>query len=275
MAVLTQKLPPRNALIVLMSFFILGNLLCTLLPSYDFLILARIVTDICHCAFFCIGTVEAAALVPPTRRAQAVALMFTGLTIAIVLGVPLGAALGQESGWRAMFWAITAIGIAALGGLYLLLPKHTGFHECPDMLREFLRIRLPVWIALSVRVMFSASAFSIFTYVAPLLNQVTHISPRDVTYTLFLIYAVPDRHWPDHWELDWRQAGGLAHHHHADPGVHCLHHHPRRLYRHGRSSAGSRDHASLVGGLLLCFHSRYANQPGQSRQGPAEPHFNP
>lgn len=183
MAVLTQKLPPRNALIVLMGFFILGNLLCTLSPSYNFLMLAQVVTLPSSAS----AQWKPSLLRPPNRRAQAVALMFTGLTIANVLGVPLGAALGQESGWRATFWAIIAIGIAALGGLYLLLSKYTGFQECPDMLREFRRIRLPVWIALSVTVMFSASVFSIFTYVAPLLNQVTHISPRGVTYTLFLI----------------------------------------------------------------------------------------
>lgn len=187
MAVLTQNLAPRKALMALMSIFILGNLLCALSPSYDFLMLARVVTALCHGAFFGIGAVEASALVAPNRRAQAVALMFTGLTIANVLGVPLGTALGQAAGWRATFWAVTIIGFVALGGLYLLLPKHVAEGPRPNMLREFGRIRLPVWVALSVTVMFSASIFAVFTYIAPLLNEVTHLSPRGVTYTLFLI----------------------------------------------------------------------------------------
>ncbi len=211
MALLTQKLPARSALMALMGFFIVGNLLCAVAPDYDFLMLARVVTALCHGAFFGIGAVEAAALVPPNRRAQAVALMFTGLTIANVLGVPLGTALGQAAGWRATFWAVTVIGFAALGGLYALLPRQTANAERPDMLREFGRIRLPVWVALSVTVLFSASLFTVFTYVAPLLNQVTHVSPRGVTYTLFLIgIGLTIGNWVGGKLADWRITTTLA-----------------------------------------------------------------
>lgn len=205
MAILTQKLPARQALMTLMCFFIAGNLLCAVALNYEFLMLARIVTALCHGAFFGIGAVEAANLVAPNKRAQAVALMFTGLTIANVLGVPLGTALGQIAGWRATFWAVMVIGIAALAGLYALLPRHVAEGPRPDMLREFTRIRLPVWIALSVTVLFSASIFAVFTYIAPLLNQVTHVSPRGVTYTLFLIgIGLTIGNWLGGKLADWR-----------------------------------------------------------------------
>ncbi|CAI2465293.1 Inner membrane transport protein ydhP [Serratia ficaria] len=110
MALLTARLPRKNTLLLLMGIFIIGNIMCALGYSYDFLMLARIITALCHGAFFGIGAVVAANLVAPNRRASAVALMFTGLTLANVLGVPLGTALGQALGWRSTFWAAAASG---------------------------------------------------------------------------------------------------------------------------------------------------------------------
>lgn len=187
MAIATQKLPHRSALLVLMAIFVIGNLLCALAPGYGFLMGARIVTALCHGAFFGIGAVEAAALVPANKRASAVALMFTGLTLANVLGVPLGTALGQAAGWRTTFFAVTALGIAAFIGLFLLLPADKHAARAPAMLRELAALRASVWLALGITVISSASMFAIFTYIAPLLNDITGISPRGVTITLFLI----------------------------------------------------------------------------------------
>jgi DHA1 family inner membrane transport protein len=187
MAVATQKLPPRRALLGLMGVFILGNALCALAPGYGFLMAARVVTSLCHGAFFGIGAVEAAALVAPNKRAQAVALMFTGLTLANVLGVPLGTALGQAAGWRMTFWAVAVIGVAAFGGLFVLLPRDKAGAPAPAMLREFLGLKPAVWLTLLITVIASASMFAVFTYVAPILNDITHVSPRGVTYSLFLI----------------------------------------------------------------------------------------
>jgi DHA1 family inner membrane transport protein len=187
MAVATQKLPPRHALLALMGVFILGNALCALAPGYGFLMVARIVTALCHGAFFGIGAVEAAALVAPNKRAQAVALMFTGLTLANVLGVPLGTALGQAAGWRMTFWAVAVIGVTAFAGLYLLLPRDKQGTPAPAMLREFIALKPAVWLTLLITVISSASMFALFTYIAPILNDITHVSPRGVTYTLFLV----------------------------------------------------------------------------------------
>jgi DHA1 family inner membrane transport protein len=187
MALATQKLPHRSALLVLMGIFILGNALCAIAPSYGFLMGARIITALCHGAFFGIGAVEAASLVPEQKRASAIALMFTGLTLANVLGVPAGTALGQFAGWRATFWAVTVIGVAAFIGLAWLLPRHERKEQQGSMLQEFGALRGRAWAALSITVIASASMFALFTYIAPVLNHLTGVSPHGVTITLFIM----------------------------------------------------------------------------------------
>lgn len=187
MAVSTAKLKRRSALIMLMAFFIAGNLLCAIAPNYWVLMIARIVTALCHGAFFGIGSVVAANLVSEDRKARAVALMFTGLTLANVLGVPLGTAIGQAYGWRSTFWVVTAIGIVTIAGLIAILPRDRQ-EEQSSILRELAALRNGrLWMALSVTVFFSASMFTLFTYIAPLLRDVTGVSPEGVTWTLFLI----------------------------------------------------------------------------------------
>lgn len=187
MALLTAKLPRKRALLMLMGVFILGNLLCAVAAGYDMLMLARIVTSLCHGAFFGIGSVVAASLVPANRKASAVALMFTGLTLANVLGVPLGTALGQAAGWRSTFWVVTGLGVLALIGLWRVLPAGHE-EETVDLRQEAAALRSgSLWLALGTTVLFSAAVFALFTYVAPLLGEVTGVSPRGVTWTLVLI----------------------------------------------------------------------------------------
>lgn len=187
MAMATARLPRRTALILLMCIFILGNALCALAMNYGLLMLARVVTALCHGAFFGIGAVVAGTLVPANRQASAVALMFSGLTLANVLGVPLGTALGQAAGWRTPFWVVSVIGIMALIGLIAALPRDAT-HTPQSMRSELASMRNKgVWMALSMTVLFSAAMFTVFTYIAPLLLDVTGLSPQGVTYTLVLI----------------------------------------------------------------------------------------
>ncbi|TBA86369.1 MFS transporter [Rhizobium ruizarguesonis] len=187
MAVLTAKLKRRTALIALMAFFIAGNLLCALASDYWVLMIARVVTALCHGAFFGIGSVVAAGLVAEDRRARAVALMFTGLTLANVLGVPLGTAIGQAYGWRATFGVVTVIGIVTISGLIAILSRDKQ-QENGSILREIAALKNSgLWLALSTTVFFAASMFALFTYIAPLLRDVTGVSPEGVTWTLFLI----------------------------------------------------------------------------------------
>src|SRR6202046_4400395 len=122
-AIATAKLERKLALLLLMGIFTLGNFLCAIAPGYNLLLAARVLTALCHGAFFGIGSVVAANLVPRNQRAQAIALMFSGLTLANVLGVPAGTALGQAYGWRSAFWAIVPIGFIAATALFFLLPK--------------------------------------------------------------------------------------------------------------------------------------------------------
>jgi DHA1 family inner membrane transport protein len=147
---------------------------------------ARIVTAFCHGAFFGIGSVVAAGLVAPNRRAQAIALMFTGLTLANVLGVPLGTALGQIAGWRATFWAVTGIGVLAAGALAAFLPANIEMQKA-SLVREFAVLKNPQVLAvLGASALASASLFSVFTYITPILEDVTGFTPHAVTLVLLL-----------------------------------------------------------------------------------------
>ena len=189
MALLTARLPRKLSLILLMVIFIVGNLLCALALSYNFLMLARVITALCHGAFFGIGAVVAASLVPAGRKASAVALMFTGLTLANVLGVPIGTWFGQLYGWRATFWGVAVIGVIAFLALVVSLPSQKD-EEATDLKSEIKALAHgKLWLSLSMTVFFSAAMFALFSYVAPMLLQVTGITPRGVSWTLFLIGA--------------------------------------------------------------------------------------
>lgn len=186
LAILTARLPRKATLVGLMGLFIVGNVLCALSPTYGLLMGARIVTAFCHAAFFGIGSVVAADLVPRNKRAQAIALMFAGLTLANVLGVPAGTAFGQWLGWRATFWAVVGIGLAALVALVLLLPGRIPMKQS-RILTEFRVLKdRQVFLAMVISVVCSASLFSVFTYISPLLRDVTHFSAEAVTGALLL-----------------------------------------------------------------------------------------
>jgi DHA1 family inner membrane transport protein len=186
-AIATAGLPRKTALLALMAIFIIGNLGCALAPTYALLMTARVVTAFAHGAFFGIGAVVASNLVRSEQRAQAVSLMFAGLTLANVLGVPFGTALGQFAGWRAAFWAVVAIGFVA--GLAIVryvpsgLPGRQG-----GLTREFRTLaRGPVLLPMLISTLASVSMFSLFTYITPLLEDVTGLTPHGVTGALLSI----------------------------------------------------------------------------------------
>jgi DHA1 family inner membrane transport protein len=184
-AIATARLERKLALLLLMGVFTLGNLACAVAPTYNLLFAARVLTALCHGAFFGIGSVVAANLVPRNQRAQAIALMFSGLTLANVLGVPAGTALGQAYGWRFAFWAIVPIGLLAATAVLFLVPKQAAGSS--GLLHEFRVLRKPqVLLVLAMSVLTSASLFCVFTYIAPTLEAVTLVSPHTVTLTLLL-----------------------------------------------------------------------------------------
>ena len=186
LAIATARMNRRGALLLLMGVFILGNLLCALAPSYSLLMAARIVCALCHGAFFGLGTVVAAALVPQEKRTQAIAMMFGGLALANVLGVPFGTALGNAFGWRQTFWAVVAIGFVASFALYAWLPRDV---PTPPMrlIQEARSLgSTQVLLAMVISVLASASLFGVLTYITPILENVTRLTAGSVTLMLLL-----------------------------------------------------------------------------------------
>ncbi|MFG1656099.1 MFS transporter [Micromonospora chersina] len=184
------RLRRKPVLLGLMVLFIAGNLLSALAGDYATMLAGRIVAALCHGAFFGIGAVVATGLVPPARRAGAVALMFTGLTAANVLGVPFGTLLGQHLGWRATFWAITGIGLVALVGLALLVPGRGPASDAAPTggLRGELRAftQAQVWFSLVVTVLGFGGMFGAFTYIAYTLTEVSGFATGTVPWLLVL-----------------------------------------------------------------------------------------
>ncbi|HEY4092923.1 MAG TPA: MFS transporter [Luteibacter sp.] len=178
LAALTAKLERKRALLLLMGLFIIGNALCAVAANYEVLMMARVVAAFCHGSFFGIGAVVAAHLVPANQRARAIALMFAGLTLANVLGVPFGTFLGQWAGWRSTFWAVTVLGVVAAAAVARFVPALPNL-KAPHMATEMRVLREPqVLIALGMTVLGFGGVFTVFTYIAPILQEVSHVSPH-------------------------------------------------------------------------------------------------
>ena len=181
---LLSPLRRKAALVTLMALFTVGNVCSALAPGYDGLLAARVLTSLAHGAFFGLGSVEAASLVLPARRASAVATMLMGLTVANIGGVPAATALGHLLGWRLAFLATGGLGLLAVLALLLALPA--GVHGSrPDVRRELaVLLRPPVQAALLTTSLFSGGVFTLYTYLAPLLNRITGAGPFLVTVVL-------------------------------------------------------------------------------------------
>ncbi|GAA1680167.1 MFS transporter [Kribbella yunnanensis] len=181
-----SKVSRKTVLIALMGVFIAGNLLAALAPTYGVLMTGRIVAALAHGAFFGVGSVVAASLVPKAKQASAIALMFTGLTVANVLGVPGGTALGQQFGWRSTFWAVTALGVIGLLGIVFLVPRQDTA-EGPGLRVELAVFKnVQVWLALAMTALGFAGVFASFTYIAPMMTEVAGFSAGAVTWLLVL-----------------------------------------------------------------------------------------
>ena len=180
----------KHALLGLLVLFIAGNLMSALAGSYEFMLAGRIVTALCHGAFFGIGSVVAADLVPENRRAAAISIMFAGLTVSNVLGVPLGTFLGQAAGWRSTFWAITIIGVIALVGIAVLVRPTPAPANGAHPFAEFRIFRSPqVWLSMLVTVLGYGGMFGAFTYIAFTLTEVGGFASSSVPWLLVLFGA--------------------------------------------------------------------------------------
>ncbi|MFB7884041.1 MFS transporter [Microbacterium sp. NPDC056057] len=186
----TTRLPRKPVLLGLIVLFIAGNVLTALAPDYGIAMTGRILAALSHGAFFGIGSVVAASLVAPEKRAGAIAIMFTGLTAANVLGVPFGTFLGQQFGWRSTFWVIAGIGVVAFAGIAALVPAPAEAPERISLRRELRAFRsTQVWLSLAVTVLAFGGMFGAFTYIAYTLTEVSGFASGAVPWLLVLFGA--------------------------------------------------------------------------------------
>ncbi|MGP4864302.1 MFS transporter [Psychrobacter sp. T6-5] len=187
---LTGRWNRKIVLVSLMGLFVIGNLLAWQAPSYETLILARILTGLAHGVFFSIGSMIATSLVSKEKEASAIAIMFTGLTVALVTGVPLGTWIGQHFGWRATFLVVSVLGLIALIGSAILVPKNLK-KSIPATFKEQLQVIVKPQLLLVylMTILGYGGTFTAFTYLAPILEQQTKFAPSAIGL-IMLVYGV-------------------------------------------------------------------------------------
>lgn len=187
---LTGKVPRKALLLGLMVLFTAGNLLAWQAPSYESLIIARIVTGLAHGVFFSIGSTIATSLVPKEKAASAIAIMFTGLTVALVTGVPLGTFIGQHFGWRETFLAVSTLGVIAFIGSLMYVPKNIQHNKPASVLQQLQVLRQPrLLLVYAMTAIGYGGTFIAFTFLAPILQDLAGFSAGSVSLVL-LVYGV-------------------------------------------------------------------------------------
>ncbi|MGW5280242.1 MFS transporter [Streptomyces collinus] len=187
LAALTARLSRRHVLIGLMALFVAGNALSAFAPGYDSLLAARFLSGLPHGAFFGVGAVVATGMVAPERKARSVSLMFLGLTVANIAGVPVATLMGQHLGWRATFLGVSAIGLAAIASLALLIPHDRAAAPTTGLRGELAALRsVPVWLALGTTVAGFGALFAAYSYITPMLTEAAGFAEGNVTLLLAL-----------------------------------------------------------------------------------------
>lgn len=188
-AVLLSSVPRRRALVLLMAIFLVGDVGCAVAPDFRLLMVARVVTALAHGAFFGIASVVAAELAPPGKAVRAVAMLFTGLTVANVVGVPVGTFIGQAAGWRATFAVVALLAGASLVAIAVSIPGGLA-GGASGIRRELGALRQPqIWFAMLVSMVTSVALFTVLTFLTPLLERETGLSPHGAALALFLFGA--------------------------------------------------------------------------------------
>ncbi len=187
---LTGKVPRKILLLTLMVLFTLGNLLAWKAPGYETLVIARILTGLAHGVFFSIGSTIATSLVPKEKAASAIAIMFTGLTVALVTGVPLGTFIGQHFGWRETFLAVSALGLVAFVGSLIYIPSTIRHSKPASLLQQVQVLGQPrLLLVYAMTAVGYGGSFIAFTYLAPILQQVSGLGASAVGLVM-LVYGV-------------------------------------------------------------------------------------
>jgi Arabinose efflux permease len=180
------RMERRLTLLLLTGLFIVGNLISALSVSYETLLFGRIVAALCHGAFFSVGAVVASDMVANDKKGAAISLMFAGLTVSNIVGVPLGTFVGLELGWRTTFWALAVIGVVTMLGIRALIPPMPA-HQDTHLSREFAVFNRPqVWISALLSVLSFGGVIGGFTYIAFTLTQVSGFAAQTVPWLLVL-----------------------------------------------------------------------------------------
>ncbi|MFJ3161590.1 MFS transporter [Streptomyces kanasensis] len=186
MTVLGTRISRKRMLMLLMVLFVVGNVLSALAPTFGAMLAGRVVASLAHGAFFGIGAVVAADLVAPQKKAGAIAMMFTGLTVANVIGVPLGTFVGQTAGWRATFLIVAALGVVGLLGIARLVPEQPR-SEGVRLRHELAAFRnVQVLLAMAMTVLGFGGVFAAITYITPMLTEAAGFDDGSVTWLLVL-----------------------------------------------------------------------------------------
>ena len=187
---LTGRIPRKQLLLGLMALFTIGNLLAWLAPGYGALMTARVLTGLAHGVFFSIGSTIATGLVAKEKAASAIALMFTGLTVALVTGVPLGTFIGQQFGWQSTFLAVAVLGVVAMVGSMVLVPKNIAMSTPASLLTQLAVLKQPrLLLVYAITTLGYGGTFIAFTYLAPILQEVSGFSAGSVGLVM-LVYGV-------------------------------------------------------------------------------------
>ena len=188
LAVLTKKLTRKTLILLLGAVFTFGQVLCAIAPTFELLLAARVIVSVVHGTYFGIAAIVAVSLVPEDRRGFAVALILSGLTVSNILGVPAGTAIGNALGWRATFWAVGVLGLLATIATALFLPASAGQGATTgSFMREFKALgRQQIVSSLAIVVLVMIGQYSLFTYIAPLLHEVTMLDKDPVPWILLL-----------------------------------------------------------------------------------------
>ena len=187
---LTGRFPRKQLLVALMVLFTAGNILAWQAPDYTTLVIARLLTGLAHGVFFSIGSTIATSLVPKEKGASAIAIMFSGLTVALVTGVPLGTFVGEAFSWHATFLIVAALGVIAFVGSIFLIPRDIPQPVPTSITSQLAVLKQPrLLLVYAMTALGYGGSFIAFTYLAPILEQVTGISVSAVSL-IMLVYGV-------------------------------------------------------------------------------------
>lgn len=185
------RVPRKSALLILVGTFTIGQVLCALAPDYTLLMVARLLVSIGHGAYFGVAAITATRIAGPGKAGRAVALLLAGITVSNIIGVPAGTAIGNALGWRATFWAVGGLSLLSVAAIALFVPASPPEHRAAASLGNEIRVlgRPQIWMTFIVVMVAMIAQFSLFTYIAPFLTEITRV-PAEVVPWLLLLFGV-------------------------------------------------------------------------------------